>query len=80
MPARVLQSFTLRPLMIVIECRVEAGRYNTLVAYQTMNFHNSFSRMKIFPKAFNSQLVYDQCLVLVSFTKYFETNKRIREL
>ena len=78
--ARVLQSFTWRPLMIVIECRVEEGKYNTLVAYQTMNFQNSFSRMKIFSKAFNSQLAYDQCLVLASFTKYFETNKRIQEM
>ena len=80
MLARVLQSDTLRSLMIVTECRVGAGRYNTLVVYQTMNFQNSFSRMKVLAKTFNSQLVYDQCLVLVSFTKYFETNKQIREI
>ena len=80
MLARVLQSDTLRSLMIVTECRVRAASYNTFVVFQTMNFQNSFSRMKVLPKTFTSQLVYGQCLVLVSFTKYFETNKQIREM
>ena len=80
MLARVLQSDTLRSLMIVTECRVRAASYNTLVVFQTMNFQNSFSRMKVLPKTFTSQLVYGQYLVLVSFTKYFETNKKIREM
>ena len=86
--ARVLQLETLRGLTIMLEVCVWK-RYNPWVAYLTINFQNLLSRRKILSEVFNSHVLlhyhkrlicefWDQRCVLQSFTKYFETNTRIR--
>ena len=74
MLARVLQSDTLRSLMIVTECRVRAASYNTLVVFQTMNFQNSFTLrlIKKFEKCtnFKESLIPDFVQSCCAITKF----------